>query len=721
MRDFYTAALNAGGRPNGAPASRGEDNSLFNAAVLDLDGNSIEVIHREGADVDDAKSHFSGHSRVLTWRQGVDDSGTVINDAATTLSVPKSNGNLLSSASSVISSITKASKAPTSVSKALTSVSRAPTSVSKAPTAVSRAPSTARSISTPILPTQSDNPKSSSGITTKGLIGTLLGAAAGAAVAYAMVQSERDSARQELEFEADMTIRARAAPSSQKGTSNRASPISEKGTTIRRPSPQPSRRNFSTTESEAPASLAHRNFSVTESAYSTPRRARTQLALDRAPEPQPLEEADAGTYYSPTYVSLAPSQGPPRSALSRRDQGPISEPPVSEAPSSSVVYATISYNRRPAFSGRSITAPVGPRDEPPSPRQAEDVASQARQAEEQWAAEDMVVARRDSAMSMSGASERSHKSRHSSHRDPSKSRSSHHSERSSRHSDVSKSRRRRDSSRSTHRSHRHRDDSPSKESQTSTIKPNRTHSAAEVPLPSSRKTSVISARDIELPSSRKTSLVSARDVELPTSRKTSLISARTVDIPASKMASVVSARDVELPSSRKTSLAPSMTSTAKIPIPESRSGSLVGSILGRSNRYHTPDSPAPSAAHIALPVDDDDDDDDVFLRAPDTETVLPSDSISCVGIPAADYEDEEEERNSRRNRDRSRSRESRKSKHGSHSHSHGKHRSRHGSETGSTSTVKPAKRSVASLPARRRESDGGSRKRSVVSAAVFGR
>lgn len=720
VRDFYTAALNAGGKPNGSPATRGEDDCLFNAAVLDLDGNSIEVIHREVAD--DAKSHFSGHSRVLAWTKGIDGPGS-INGAATVLSAPKIQPKFLSSASSVISSITKASKAPT----------------------------TTRSVSTPVLPTQSSISESSSGITTKGLIGTLLGAAAGAAVAYAMVQSERDSARQEAEFEAEM--HSRASVSSQKNSTNN------------RTSPKPTHRNFSTTESVVPQSHVHRNFSVTESSYSVPHKTKTQLALQRAPEPQTLEEVDAGTYRSPTYVSLAPSRGPPRSAVTKHavEPAPISEAPSSEAPKQGIVYATISYSRRPAFSGRSITAPVGPRNESPQ-HHIEDVpVAQARQVEEQWAAEDLVVARRDSAMSMGGSSVHSQKSsRHSSHRDSSKTRSSRHhhrSERSSRHSGVSSQRSPRDSSRSTHRSHRHNEASPSRDSQTSTIKPGRAYSAAEIPLPGSRKTSVVSARDIELPASRKTSVASAaaRATELPPSRKTSLVSGCDSHLPR--------------PSSSPSSRTPSMTSIAKIPLPDSRAGSLVGSILSRSHRCFSPreDDEVLSAARVALPSsvvrvgshisppddtvaasrrgrDYENDDEDEFIRLPDAETVLPDDSISCVGGRRSDNGDGDGDGDGARRSERSsrtscreRSRESKRSRH-SRAHREGGGDGGRRSEAGSASTVRPAKTtdgkregredkgkkgSVASLPVRMRserdEAVVSGRKRSAVSAAVFGR
>ncbi|WPG97700.1 Hypothetical protein R9X50_00048100 [Acrodontium crateriforme] len=50
VRNCYTAALNAGGRPSGTPAYCNNEGTVFNAAVEDLDGNTIEFIYRESLD-----------------------------------------------------------------------------------------------------------------------------------------------------------------------------------------------------------------------------------------------------------------------------------------------------------------------------------------------------------------------------------------------------------------------------------------------------------------------------------------------------------------------------------------------------------------------------------------------------------------------------------------------------------------------------------------------
>ncbi|TKA72887.1 hypothetical protein B0A49_08143 [Cryomyces minteri] len=75
VRDFYAAALTAGGWLGRSPASRDEADGSFNSAVLDFDGNGIEVVYHDGggrsADADG--SDVFDHARVLGGRQSVAD------------------------------------------------------------------------------------------------------------------------------------------------------------------------------------------------------------------------------------------------------------------------------------------------------------------------------------------------------------------------------------------------------------------------------------------------------------------------------------------------------------------------------------------------------------------------------------------------------------------------------------------------------------------------
>lgn len=91
-------------------------------------------------------------------------------------------------------------------------VSKAPSVTSHAPSVASRGGSIARSFSAPVSVPQTTTTSDAGDGTAKKIIGTLLGAAAGAAVAYAMVRSEQDSAKKEADFsvlmEAKNTVKA---------------------------------------------------------------------------------------------------------------------------------------------------------------------------------------------------------------------------------------------------------------------------------------------------------------------------------------------------------------------------------------------------------------------------------------------------------------------------------------------------------------------------------
>ncbi|KAK3062585.1 hypothetical protein LTS18_003752 [Coniosporium uncinatum] len=159
VRSFYAAALDAGGTPHGSPAYRDTCCGWFNAAVLDLDGNSIEVLHCDEAPAVAPSQTDNSAKSVLLWQESVAD---ISNDVDTVVS-----------ASSAKSSRSKTS--PQSKNKAS----------SVAPN-VTRL--TTRSVSAPILPPSAQI--SSNTPPSKTLVGTLLGAAAGAAIAYAMCASQ---------------------------------------------------------------------------------------------------------------------------------------------------------------------------------------------------------------------------------------------------------------------------------------------------------------------------------------------------------------------------------------------------------------------------------------------------------------------------------------------------------------------------------------------------
>ncbi|THW54418.1 hypothetical protein D6D25_03637 [Aureobasidium pullulans] len=759
VRDFYAAALTAGGQPNGSPAFRGCNDCIFNAAVLDLDGNSIEVIYHQTED-DDAYTTVSGGSRVLTWRRGIVN---VLGDE---------------DRSTFIS----------------TSPNPAPSTAQSTPQ--SKVPSVVRTASAPAVTTSSQTSSSDDGfqITGKAIIGTILGAAAGAAVAYAMVRSEQDGAQQEAEFAEAISRKAASSRASSKAPS-KATPSQAQtskaktvynSATMSKAAPASRISEIKESAEIRPRTRAHRNYSTTESVIASrvmeqfsddepelvlrPRKAHSVRAIEAAPEPQSLEEVDAKSYHSPTYVSLAPT---PRAAkkseaiyipasqiVSRAPSRAPSGPPSIAPTERQIEYipASLATQRPSIVSRRAVTSP-------PSichtDRQIEDVPAQTND----WTSQDLVVARRDSAMSM--YSTHSSKSKHSKHTHKESSRSHHsekrevspdrvsrHSHRSSKHRDPSVVSRRserghsldrpskhRDSSShhsktskrsSKHRSSAHRDASPYDGSDVSTIKASRIngsyHSAAGIPLPGSRKSSVVSAADLPLPISRKTSIISAADYALPGSRTTSIVSGADMPLPISRRPSLVSAMERPLPISR----AVSTTSGHQIPLPESRSGSIIGSILGRPTAEHETFAagvPLPESRKTSLVGSLGLLANDPIPRIDDLETVAPDDSISCVASRHTRHSREES-----RHGDCSHERESRKSgsskKHRHRSlHGEGSRRSSRRAEAESEATVKlekSSKYSAVSLPLHARsrtgiEKDEKRGQRSFVSVAFGGR
>ncbi|KAJ5114650.1 hypothetical protein NUU61_000409 [Penicillium alfredii] len=151
---FFISALKAGGKIHGEPKTRDAQSGYFSAAVIDFDGNSIEAVYRPDRSL--APSVASGPTIALI-----------------------ENGSVISKASSKASTIKAESIAPPKSE----ATSRA---VSKAPTAMERAAPSSYAVQAP--PKPDDGSKAA-----KTIVGTLIGAAAGAAIAYAMVKGDSES------------------------------------------------------------------------------------------------------------------------------------------------------------------------------------------------------------------------------------------------------------------------------------------------------------------------------------------------------------------------------------------------------------------------------------------------------------------------------------------------------------------------------------------------
>lgn len=147
---FFSAALKAGGKMHndGAPRLRDADQGYFSAAVVDFDGNSVEAVHRSAAAGTAAAAAASSSERALTV---------------------------------VERSSSKASRSVVTRERVLP-----PTSEGGS---VNRTASRA-----PPPPSNQVGAKEETGPSGKTVVGTLIGAAAGAAVAYAMCKGDSESA-----------------------------------------------------------------------------------------------------------------------------------------------------------------------------------------------------------------------------------------------------------------------------------------------------------------------------------------------------------------------------------------------------------------------------------------------------------------------------------------------------------------------------------------------
>ncbi|PGH28595.1 hypothetical protein GX50_08662 [[Emmonsia] crescens] len=159
VSQFFIAALKAGAKIHGEPTLRDAEQNYYSAAVIDFDGNSIEAVHRP-------------RSSSVSDKPSADRALTIIK-----------NGSVISRASS------------TKTESIVRSKSEIGTYVSKAKTAVSRTGAASASPQTRAPPSiqlqQQPAPQlkdSTNGA--KAVVGTLLGAAAGAAIAYSIFRTD---------------------------------------------------------------------------------------------------------------------------------------------------------------------------------------------------------------------------------------------------------------------------------------------------------------------------------------------------------------------------------------------------------------------------------------------------------------------------------------------------------------------------------------------------
>lgn len=201
VREFYAAALQAGGQPVARPDNLPTSDGMFATIITDLDGNRIEVCFadpssRSGEDPPEQTAQFASprpetNSAIDEWREGVADS--VAPESVTSLATPTSAKS--TSASQALKSAALAAGQSQTLKSVVSAAAQSKMS-SKRPEENSRTAASTKSsqkgssISTPSLD-----------VGGKAVAGTLIGAAAGAALAYTMIQSKKDSQGREEEHQ----------------------------------------------------------------------------------------------------------------------------------------------------------------------------------------------------------------------------------------------------------------------------------------------------------------------------------------------------------------------------------------------------------------------------------------------------------------------------------------------------------------------------------------
>lgn len=209
VHEFFAAALTAGAKSHGRPGSRVEGDECFNAAVLDFDGNSVEVVWHEGVETA-AGSHLLT-MMTLTGDDDNESDGRNVNSSGESADRRSTAG--------------RTNKGEKTFPSAFDSARRQSSTTASLAVIGKTNPATGPSLPVPndlttvsvlhALQQSMMSSKSGAGmlstskieISSRTLAGTLIGAAAGAAVAYAACKSEEDSALAELEFAAAMAAR----------------------------------------------------------------------------------------------------------------------------------------------------------------------------------------------------------------------------------------------------------------------------------------------------------------------------------------------------------------------------------------------------------------------------------------------------------------------------------------------------------------------------------
>ncbi|KAL4922160.1 hypothetical protein BDW62DRAFT_197395 [Aspergillus aurantiobrunneus] len=167
VNSFFICALKAGGKLHGEPKTRDSQSGYFSAAVMDMDGNSIEAVYRPDTDTKSSSGSTVARSVASKPALAMLENGSVVSKASTAKSNARSHA-----------------------SKAMTTMDRAPPSERGGSVVSSREIQQAPA-QTYVVHTQTMQ-KSDDGKAAKTIVGTLIGAAAGAAFAYAMSKGDSE-------------------------------------------------------------------------------------------------------------------------------------------------------------------------------------------------------------------------------------------------------------------------------------------------------------------------------------------------------------------------------------------------------------------------------------------------------------------------------------------------------------------------------------------------
>ncbi|KAF3479857.1 uncharacterized protein GIQ15_06833 [Arthroderma uncinatum] len=178
---FFIAALKAGGKIHGEPCVRDSERNYFSAAVIDFDGNSIEAVHRNDApSVAPSRRGSVVNEKVLS----VVENGSVVSRHSTA----KSRAMTVAAKSEAGSTMTVRRSSKSVMAPQQQQLQQQP---QQQPRQEPR-----QETNVHYIVTKEKSGDNLSGA--KAVVGTLLGAAAGAALAYAMVKGDSQSQQETI-------------------------------------------------------------------------------------------------------------------------------------------------------------------------------------------------------------------------------------------------------------------------------------------------------------------------------------------------------------------------------------------------------------------------------------------------------------------------------------------------------------------------------------------